>query len=763
MNTSFQNHMMLALHAFQAGNLAVAEEKARAALVSNPRSAEALHILGVIRGLQNNHAEAEQFLRKAAEFDKKNNFIFFNLAKALSEQNKNAESIQWHKKALALDPKHAMAWLSYGKSLCELEEIDNAIKAFNQAIEINKNLAEAYTNKASCLGKQKSFEEALALHDRAIALNPSLAQAWSNRGNALNDLRRHEEALASYERSIELKPDYAEAWSNRGNALRDLRRHEEALASYERSIELKPDYAEAWSNRGNALNDLRRHEEALASYERSIELKPDFAEAWSNRGVALNDLRRHEEALASYERSIELKPDADDVLGSLVHTQMKVCDWTDLDGRCQTLESRLLAGDQASNPFPILSLFNDPPLQRQCAEIWSKNKLGFTSPLHSIGKRGRRDKIRVGYFSMDFREHPVAHLIAELIECHDRDKFEVYGFSFGVNTGDGMRKRLEGAFDIFLEVRHLSELDIARLSRDLEIDIAVDLGGYTQDSRSAIFAHRAAPIQINYLGFPGTMGVDHFDYLIGDRVTVLDANLEYFTEKVIFLPNSFQANPGRRPVGLEDSSRATYGLPDTGFVFCCFNNVWKITPEVFNLWARILKGADGSVLWLSVDSDSARLRLRSALEKFDVDGSRLAFSNRVTRETYFDQYKFTDLFLDTLPYNAGTTASDALWMGTPLVTRAGASFAGRMASGLLDVVGLPELVTYSMEEYESLAIELANNPERIAAIKKRLVDNRGSCPLFDTPLFTRHIESAYRAAYDRFQDGLPPDHIYVTA
>jgi predicted O-linked N-acetylglucosamine transferase (SPINDLY family) len=363
---------------------------------------------------------------------------------------------------------------------------------------------------------------------------------------------------------------------------------------------------------------------------------------------------------------------------------------------------------------------------------------------------------------MDFREHPVAHLIAELIETHNRNKFEIYGFSFGVITGDAMRKRLEGAFDKFLEVRSLSELSIARLARDHEIDIAIDLGGYTQDSKSAIFAHRAAPIQIIYLGFPGTMGTEHLDYFIGDRITVSDTNLENFSEKVIFLPNSFQVNPNQRPIGPKNPSRAAHGIPDDGFVFCCFNNVWKITPYTFELWARILQQVEGSVLWLQNDDQTVPKNLSKAFESAGISVARMIFASKIpSLSDHLDRYRLADLFLDTFPYGAHTTASDALWAGLPVLTRSGQSFASRVAGSLLHSVGLPELITHTMEEYESLAIELAKNPEKIASLKARLAENRATCPLFNTALFTQHIESAYQVAYDRYHDGLAPDHIYV--
>jgi len=662
------------------------------------------------------------------------------------------------RRSLEVAKEHFLAGLDYVLR----ENWGNAEREFRSSLTYVPERVSTLTNLSAVLIRLGRFEEAKSLLDRACLINPQSAEIALNRGLLFSEADQQDEALASYDQAIELRPDYAEAWSNRGVVLGDLRRHEEALASYERAIELSPEYAQAWSNRGNALSDLKRLNEALASYERAIELKPDYADAWSNRGVALQDLKRLEEALASYRRSIELKPDADYVLGNLVHTQMKICEWTDLDGRCLTLKERLLIGNRVSSPGITLGLFDDPGLQRQCAQLHAKNKYSFKSQLGPIGKRGRRSKVRVGYFSMDFREHPVAHLMAELIETHDRDKFEIYGFSFGTDTGDSMRKRLEMAFDKFLEVSPISDLDIACLARELEIDIAIDLGGYTQDSRPAIFAHRAAPIQINYLGFPGTMGTEHLDYFIGDRITISDDNLEHFSEKIIFLPNSFQTNPSQRPIGSQAPSRASHGLPDSGFVFCCFNNVWKITPNVLKLWASILQKAKGSVLWLQDGGETAKRNLSRELESAGIGADRIVFAGHLPcLSDHLSRYRLADLFLDTFPYGAHTTASDALWAGLPVLTRSGQSFASRVAGSLLHSVGLPELITHTAEEYESLAMELANNPEKIASLKARLAKNRATCPLFDTVLFTQHIESAYQAAYDRYHNGLPPDHIYV--
>ena len=363
---------------------------------------------------------------------------------------------------------------------------------------------------------------------------------------------------------------------------------------------------------------------------------------------------------------------------------------------------------------------------------------------------------------MDFRNHPVSQLIAELIECHNRSKFEVYGFSFGPNTNDSMRQRLEKAFDKFFDVRVLSELDIARLSQEQEIDIAIDLGGYTHDSRPKIFAYRAAPIQINYLGFPGTMGSGMADYFIGDHITITDENREQFSEKIIFLPNSFQPNPTQRPLGDNGLGRKSHQLPENRFVFCCFNNTWKITPDIFGSWIRILKSAKDSVLWISQTHPTATRNLLAAFESKEISSSRIVFASRLPNlSDHIARYQSANLFLDTFPYGAHTTASDALWAGLPVLTRSGKSFASRVAASLLHAIKLPQLITSTPEEYESVAINFANNPLELATIKTRLEESRSITPLFHTHLFTRYIESAYHAAYDRYHAMLPPDHIYI--
>jgi len=559
--------------------------------------------------------------------------------------------------------------------------------------------------------------------------------------------------------SLELMPNRVSTRTNLCATLVKLKKFREARELIEETLAIDPENPELNLNQGLLFSEDGRHEEALTSYERAIELKPDYAEAWSNRGNALGDLRRHEEALVSYERSIELKPDIDHTLGELVHTQMKICDWTNLDERCQTLQSELLAGDRASNPFPILGLFDDPHLQRRCAELHAKKKFGFKGELGPIGKRSRKGKIRIGYFSADFHNHATMHLMAHLFECHDRRGFEIFGFSFGPNSDDAMRVRAQNRFDTFFDVSSLSDTGISSLAREHQIDIAVDLKGYTQDSRPAIFAHRAAPIQINYLGFPGTMGASAIDYLIADPVLIPAGLRSAYSEKIISLPNSYQVNDSQRAISDRVFTREELGLPRSGFVFCCFNNNWKIIPETFDMWIGIIQSVPNSVLWLYEDNPTAARNLRAGAEKLYIDPRRLVFAKHMPPAEHLARYRLADLFLDTFPYGAHTTASDALWAGLPVLTRTGESFASRVASSLLHAVGLPELVTHTTEEYESLA----NNPEKLASLKARLAENRTTLPLFNTALFTKHIEAAYQAAYDRYHGGLAPDHNYVNS
>jgi predicted O-linked N-acetylglucosamine transferase (SPINDLY family) len=780
----------------QQGRLSEAEPLYEQVLRNAPTNFDALHMLGVV-ALQTGRAQhGVKLLTKAINLNSGVAAAHNNLGSGLNELKRNKEALDHFDKALSLKPDYAEAYYNRGSALNELaryqEALDNydravafkpdfvkaynnrgntlreldrfqdALASYDKAISIDPHYAEAHNNRGSALNELRLFAEALTSCDRAIALNPNNASAYYNRANVLSNLARFEEALRSYEQAVILNPTDFKAHKNRGNALKDLKRLEEALRSYEQAIALKPDYAEAHNNRGNALKELRRFEAALTSYDKAISLKPGFERAYYNRGMLLSELRRPEEAIADFTKAAALKPDLEFLFGNLTHSRMMSCDWTDLESQVDQLVLGLNNAEKVTTPFPLLSITNSPELQLKAAEIFTRDKYPANSILPPIAKGQKQGKIRVGYFSADFRMHAVSILSAELFERHDRARFEVIAFSFGVNKLDEMRKRLEVAFDKFIDVGDLSDREVALLARELKIDIAVDLGGLTTDSRTGIFRIRAAPVQVSFLGYPGTMGMDCIEYLAADRMLISAPAQKHYSEKIVYLPNSYMPNDTNRIISDRRFERSEFGLPQSGFVFCCFNNNYKLNPDVLDRWARILKQVEKSVLWLSESNATAMANLRKETASRGINPERLIFAKRLPEAAeHLARHRLADLFLDTLPYNAHTTAVDALWAGLPIVTLIGETFAGRVGASLLTAVGLQDLITSTPHEYEALAIQLANNPAKLVELKSRLIRNRATEPLFDTQLFTRHIETAYAAMYERYHADLSPEHIYV--
>jgi protein O-GlcNAc transferase len=602
---------------------------------------------------------------------------------------------------------------------------------------------------------------AIELLCRAIDINPQVAPLYLNIGLVFQALQRFDEALASFDKAIALQPHFAGAHFNRGNALSDLKRFNEAIASFDRAIALQPNYAEAHHGRASALNDLKHLDEALVSYNKAIALKPDFALAYVYRGLALSDLKKWSDAIASFAKAHTLDPDYQFLLGTLLHTKMIVCDWENLEKNLKKCAADIQSSKKATLPFQFLSLLDSPELHKQASRIATDTLFPKKEQLGAIEKRAKREKIRIGYYSADFHNHATTYLMAELFESHDKTRFELFGFSFGPSTLDEMRKRVSSAFDHFFDVSNRSDLDIARHSRELGIDIAIDLKGLTADSRMGIFAERCAPIQVSYIGYPGTMGADYIDYIIADTTVIPRERQSDYTEKVVYLPHSYQVNDSSRKISERVFTRQQLGLPESGFVFCCFNNTYKILPSTFDVWMRILNAVDGSVLWLLEDNPTAAKNLRKEAESRGIDKHRLIFAPRMPVDQHLARQRLADLFIDTLPYNAHTTASDALWAGLPVLTCMGKSFASRVAASLLNAIELPEMITSTETEYEAKAIELASNPEKLLNIKLKLEKKRLTTPLFDAKLFTKHLESAYTAMYEKYQAGFAPESIEV--
>ena len=684
-----------------------------------------------------------------------------NRGNALGGLKHYEAALENYDQAIRLKPNNAEALSNRGNALLELGRCQAALESCDKAIAIDPNYAEAYSNRGNVLHRLERYQAALESCDRAVALNPADAEAQINRGNALLGLRRYEAAIECYDKAIELKPHSAGAHSNRGSAFSDIHQYETALTCFDQAIRLNPEFADAYINRGNAFYGLHQYEAALASYDKAIGIQPDHADAQADRANALLGLRRYEAALASFNAALRLNPAQAYLSGMQYYMKQFLCDWEGLGALRTSLEARIEQEEKAVMPFAFLSMFDSVALQKKAAEIYVHDKCPPCTSATFAPLRRRHDKIRIGYFSGNFYNHAICYLMAELFEKHDRNKFEVIGFSFGPPVQDAMRERVIASMDRFVDVRSMSNKSVAELSRELELDIAVDLMGHTEGSRSGIFAERAAPVQVNYLGYPGTMGASYIDYILADKILIPEATRQHYSEKVIYLPDCFQANASGHRISDKPCSRAAEGLPENHFVFCCFNNNYKIAPEIFDIWMRILGRVEGSVLWLLGEERLVCDHLRSEAARRGIAPERLVFAHGLPLAEHMARQRLADLFLDTLPFNAGATASPALWAGLPILTRTGESFSGRMATSLLYAVGMPELITTTEAEYEDTAVAIATTPGRAQALKDKLLRNRQTTPLFDLPAFALHIEAAYTAMYERSLAGLAPEHISV--
>lgn len=622
---------------------------------------------------------------------------------------------------------------------------DQAVRHYAVATELAPDYFEAHNNLGNALTSQGQLDAAVASFDRALQVEPRYAEAHMNRGIALRRLNRLQESVASIDRAIAIDPACAEAYNNRGNSLLALHRGAAAIADYDRAIGLKPGFADAFLNRGNALQLTGRLGDAVASYDEAIRLAPAGALAHKNRGCALLALDRPDEALASHRAALALAPQSALAAAEVRYLKTRMCLWTD-DG-AGTGPVALGRGDDAVPPFYALAFADDPQLHLDSARAWAAKEDG-SGAATGFAPRVAGSKIRIGYFSADFHDHATMHLLARVLELHDRERFEIHIFSYGPETQDAHRHRLVAAAAAFHPIGLIDDAAAAALARELAIDIAVDLKGYTRDARPGIFAHRAAPVQVNYLGYPGTMGAGFIDHIIADPVIIPPEARPFYAEKVAYLPNSYQPNDDRRQIADRVFSRAELGLPDDGFVFCCFNNNYKITPAELDIWARLLDRVPGSVLWLLQDNGWAADNLRREIAARGVAAERIVFAPRMPQADHLARHAQADLFLDTFAYNAHTTASDALWAGLPLVTTLGASFASRVAGSLLHAVGMPELVTDTAEDYERLALALATDPARLAGVRAKLRDNRATAPLFDAERYTRDLEALFEGLLD---------------
>jgi predicted O-linked N-acetylglucosamine transferase (SPINDLY family) len=751
-----------AQQSYAGSDWATAEQLCRLILEAEPAHVEALNLLAIMYAQSGHYAAAAQLLQRLVQAQPQNPHMHSNYGNVLKELKQHEQALACFDRAIALDARLATAHYNRGNVLQEQGQLAAAITSFDHAIALEPGLAQAHCNRGIALKDLKQWDAAIASLDRAIAAQPQHAQAHYNRGVALQELKQLTAAIASYDQAIAHQPDHAQAHCNRGNALLEVKQLEAAVASFDRALAIQPDFAPAHSNRGVALQALEHWDAALRSYDQAIALQPDYAEAYFNRGQILQELKRMDEALACYAQAIKINPAYEFLFDQIVQTKTQSCDWHDLDNHLKKLADRLLIDAQAVQPFAIATTLDAPALQKLASDIFAKSQFPASTALGLPTKRHPASKIKIGYYSADFHDHATTHLMAGVFDWHDKAKFEIIAFSFGPDKPDAMRARIAAACTQFINLNSLSDQEAAQLSRSLGIDIAVDLKGYTHEARPGIFAHRCAPIQVNYLGYPGTMGADYMDYLIADPVVIPETHRPFYAEKIVSLPGSYQANDGQRNISDKTHTKAELGLPASGFVFCCFNNNYKIMPTWFDGWMRILSQVPGSVLWLLGSNPTAIQNLRQEAELRGIHGARLIFAPRMPNPEHLARHQLADLFLDTLPCNAHTTASDALWAGLPVLTCMGQSFPSRVAGSLLHALHLPELVTTTQQAYEALAVRLATQPAQLASLRAKLAQQRKTAPLFDTARFTRNLEAAYTAMHQRYLADLPPDHISLT-
>lgn len=672
-----------------------------------------------------------------------------NRGNALRSLGRLEEALASHRRAISLDPAFTGAYNNCATVLRELGELNEALIHIDHALSLAPRFAEAHKNRGDILIDLGRWVEALSSFDAALSIEPCYPEALNNSGFVLMRLSRLSDAMERYDQAIALSPGLVDAHNNRANALFDLRRWNKALQAYDEALRLDPDLAEAWNNRGNLLKRAGHLDEAITSYDRALLARPRYASALRNRANAKVEAHRTEDALTDFQLALEIKPDTEFLLGQYLSARLSICDWRNLGVDLERIRDAIEAGRVVISPFSVLALFDDPALQRRAAEIYARHETGHLLKRPTLPAWGGHAKLKIGYFSADFRNHAVMHVMAEVLEVHDRSRFEVFGFSLGTEREDTMRQRARAAFDQFLDVSNVGDEEIAKLSRHHEIDIAIDLNGYTRNGRPGIFAHGCAPIQVNYLGFSGTMGCPAMDYVIVDPHVIPLSDEHHYTESVVRLPHTYMANDSTKLISERQLDRSEWGLPDRGFVFCCFNNSYKILPDMFSAWMRILQRVPDSVLWLRSDDPLVIMNLRREAELRGVEGRRLIFAPKAPLDEHLARHRLADLFLDCLPYNAHSTALDALWAGLPVLTCTGNSFASRVATSFVHSVGLPELATPSKTEFEDRAVELATNASQLRKLRDRLRHSRQNAPLFNARGLARNLEAAFLEIHDR--------------
>ncbi|MBF0417524.1 MAG: tetratricopeptide repeat protein, partial [Magnetococcales bacterium] len=787
-------HKALELH--HANRFSEAEALYRQILREQPRHQDAHNLLGYLLHQRGHRDEAIVMIKKAIAIDPNQPLFHNNLGIVLQNHGQPEAALAAYQKAMKLDPNYQAAMSNLGTLHQSMGQYDEAIACQERALKMQPDFFEAYANMGNIRCEQKRYEEAIACFEKSLAIYPEYVSAMHNLAYVLQKLERFDEALLWLDKALSLRPEYLEALNCKGNVLQDLGRWTEAIDCYEHALAINPNYYEALSNMGNVLCDQGRLDESIACHQRALAIKPDLHESYTHMGNALQLQERLDEAIACYRKALEIRHDdqtalenlgvACNVVGdlegaidcarrllaqkrddpntfaTLLNLLKQICDWRDQESLFSEMMQLFHTGNKLINPFVFLTLPTTPAEQLACASYYMERKYRARRDLAAHPTHDPRPKrLKIGYLSCDFLNHATAILMAELIKLHDRERFEIILYSYSDDDGKEMRQRMVEASDQFVDLLRVDHDSAARRIHEDGIHILVELKGFTKGARLEIATQRPAPLQVSWLGYPGTMGAPHIDYIVADPFLIPAGEEIHYSEKVVRLPHCYQPNDRLRALPDSGPTRAECGLPARGLIFSNFNQTYKITPEIFAVWMEVLRHTPDAILWLLESNPLVAANLRQAAAGHGIDPARLHFAPKLAVAEHLARYHLVDLVLDTYPVTSHTTASDALWIGCPLLTIAGDTFVSRVAGSLLETVGAPELVATTLTDYQTKALELARAPERLDALRARIIANRTTTPLFDTPRFTRDLESVYEAIWQRHAAGLPPDHMDI--
>jgi len=728
------------------------------AIKLKPDYAEVYNSLGIVLIKKKEFELSEVNFNKAIKLKPDYAEAYSNLGILNLKLKKYDEAINYCKKAIKIKPKYAEAYSNLGAVYLDLKKINESLNSYNEAVKLKPDYAEAYNDIAIIYKNLKKYETSIEYFNKAIKLEPNYAEAYSNLGITLFHLEKYKEAIYNCEKAIKLKPDYAQAYNNLGVINLSLRKYEKSLDYFNKAIKFKPDYAEAYRNLGAVYLDLKKFEESLGSYNEAIKIKPDYAEAYYDRSVLYADTKRYQLAIPDIYKAIKLEPENSSRFGHLLGCKNEICEWDDLKKIISFMTKKIL--EENSKDYPSLPLLNHIDSLDTIKQLldFDSNK----QPSSNLIQKPKNKKISIGYFSGDYKQHPVGLIVSKLFSLHNKKEFEIFGFSSNPqhDSEDIITKEILNSFDKFYDISKKSDEEIISDTKNCNIDIAIDLIGHTAYGRLSLFRKRIAPIQINFLGYPGTTG-KYNDYIIGDKYLIPEKDKKFYFEKIIYMPKFFLPNNNKASLPDDKFNKDSLNIPENSFVFGCYNNCPKINAFIFNCWMRILKKVKNSVLLLVEFNPYAKENLKKEAAKRDIDPNRLIFSPIIDFDKRLLRYKFCDLFLDTFPYTAHSTANECLWSEIPLLTLAGESFQSRVSFSLLKNLEMDELITYNIDEYEKKAIDIGSNKLLLNQIKDKLGQSIKKTTVFNMSDYVKNLEKAYLEIYKKKEKREDPDEIYI--